>query len=108
LLSGDGVWKEDRLLSRQEKAANAYKTYENIIKPDVAAAGLAWDEIQHSTMIDKPMYEQLLVAENEFAFPLCASTSCVTSISARTLALDCGDIRSSAFLPKIAPPRNCR
>jgi tetratricopeptide (TPR) repeat protein len=42
------------------------KTYENIIKPGAAAAGLDClraDEIQHSTMIDKPMYEHLLSAD---------------------------------------------
>jgi tetratricopeptide (TPR) repeat protein len=42
------------------------KTYEHIIKPAVLAAGLncvRGDEIQHSTMIDKPMYEQLLAAD---------------------------------------------
>jgi tetratricopeptide (TPR) repeat protein len=42
------------------------KTYENIIKPAVLAAGLECsraDEIQHSTMIDKPMYEHLLSAD---------------------------------------------
>jgi tetratricopeptide (TPR) repeat protein len=42
------------------------KTYENIIKPAVTAAGLECvraDEIQHSTMIDLPMYQQLLDAD---------------------------------------------
>lgn len=42
------------------------KTYENIIKPAVIAAGLKCvrgDEIQHSTMIDLPMYQQLLEAD---------------------------------------------
>jgi hypothetical protein len=38
------------------------KTYENIIRPAVTAAGLKCvraDEIQHSTLIDLPMYQQL-------------------------------------------------
>ena len=42
------------------------KTYAHIIKPGVTAAGLEClraDEIQHSTMIDKPMYENLLSAD---------------------------------------------
>src|SRR5262245_2966362 len=42
------------------------KTYENIIKPAVTAAGLECvraDEIQHSTVIDLPMYQQLLDAD---------------------------------------------
>src|ERR1044072_557828 len=41
------------------------KTYRNIIKPAVKAAGLKCiraDEIVHSGMIDVPMYEQLLNA----------------------------------------------
>ena len=42
------------------------KTYRNIIKPAVKAAGLACvraDEIQHAGVIDVPMYEQLLNAD---------------------------------------------
>lgn len=42
------------------------KTYQNIIKPAATAAGLACiraDEIQHTTLIDKPMFEQLLAAD---------------------------------------------
>src|SRR5262245_21489294 len=42
------------------------KTYENIIRPAVTAAGLECvraDEIQHSTLIDLPMYQQLLDAD---------------------------------------------
>ena len=42
------------------------KTYRNIIKPAVKAAGLECvraDEIVHSDLIDVPMYEQLLNAD---------------------------------------------
>jgi hypothetical protein len=42
------------------------KTYENVIKPAAISAGLNCvraDEIQHSTMIDLPMYQQLLEAD---------------------------------------------
>jgi MAP3K TRAFs-binding domain len=42
------------------------KTYQNIIKPAVKDAGLDCiraDEIQHSTLIDLPMYQQLLGAD---------------------------------------------
>src|ERR1044072_8176733 len=42
------------------------KTYRNIIKPAVKAAGLECvraDEIVHSGLIDVPMYEQLLNAD---------------------------------------------
>src|SRR5271166_6115145 len=42
------------------------KTYHNIIKPAATAAGLDCiraDEIQHTTLIDKPMFEQPLAAD---------------------------------------------
>jgi nucleoside 2-deoxyribosyltransferase len=42
------------------------KSYQNVIKPAVEAAGLKCvraDEIQHAGVIDKPMYEQLLQAD---------------------------------------------
>jgi hypothetical protein len=42
------------------------KTYENIIRPAVTSAGLECvraDEIQHSTLIDLPMYQHLLDAD---------------------------------------------
>ena len=42
------------------------KSYQNLIKPAVEAAGLSCiraDEIQHSGTIDVPMYEQLLTAD---------------------------------------------
>jgi hypothetical protein len=42
------------------------KTYQNIIKPAVEAAGLKCvraDEIVHSGLIDVPMYDQLLNAD---------------------------------------------
>jgi hypothetical protein len=54
------------------------KSYKNMIKPAVEAAGLKCiraDEIVHSGLIDVPMYEQLLnadvvVAESELSAPL--------------------------------------
>src|SRR5687767_15888444 len=42
------------------------KTYKNIIKPAVVAAGMECmraDEIQHGGVIDVPMYERLLTAD---------------------------------------------
>src|SRR3712207_8241538 len=42
------------------------KSYQNLIKPAVEAAGLKCiraDEIKHSGVIDVPMYEQLLKAD---------------------------------------------
>ena len=51
---------------RQGKTFDLDKTYRTIIKPAVEAAGLECiraDEIQHSGVIDLPMYEQLLNAD---------------------------------------------
>src|SRR4051794_6245132 len=51
---------------KKQRTPNLDKTYENIIKPAVLAAGFGCvraDEILHSTVIDKPMYEQLLNAD---------------------------------------------
>ena len=51
---------------RQQKTFDLDKTYRNIIKPSVEAAGLTCvraDDIIHSGVIDKPMYEQLLHAD---------------------------------------------
>src|SRR4051794_10112814 len=51
---------------KKQRTLNLDKTYENIIKPAVLAAGFECvraDEILHSTVIDKPMYEQLLQAD---------------------------------------------
>jgi tetratricopeptide (TPR) repeat protein len=51
---------------KKQRTLDLDKTYEHIIKPGVLAAGLDCvraDEILHSTMIDKPMFEQLLAAD---------------------------------------------
>jgi hypothetical protein len=48
------------------RALDLDRTYRNIIKPAVIAAGLECiraDEIKHSGPIDVPMYEQLLNAD---------------------------------------------
>jgi hypothetical protein len=52
--------------SKPQRVLNLDKTYENIIKPAVEDAGLTCvraDEIIHSTVIDKPMYDNLLSAD---------------------------------------------
>src|SRR4051812_32123263 len=51
---------------KKQRTFNLGKTYENIIKPAVLGVGFECvraDEILHSTLIDKPMYEQLLQAD---------------------------------------------
>jgi hypothetical protein len=61
-----GFGEKTDSLSDPQWVLNLNKTYVNIIKPTVEEAGLACvraDEIIHATLIDKPMYEQLLVAD---------------------------------------------
>ena len=51
---------------KKQRTLNLDKTYENIIRPAVRDAGFECvraDEILHSTVIDKPMYQQLLRAD---------------------------------------------
>lgn len=51
---------------KKQRLLNLDMTYEHIIKPTVEAAGhicIRADEILHSTLIDKPMYEHLLNAD---------------------------------------------
>jgi hypothetical protein len=51
---------------RTGRVLNLDKTYKNIIKPAVEAAGVECiraDEIRHTGLIDVPMYEQLLAAD---------------------------------------------
>jgi hypothetical protein len=51
---------------KKPRVLDLNKTYENIIRPAVTAAGLECvraDEIQHSTLIDLPMYQNLLAAD---------------------------------------------
>lgn len=52
--------------STPQRVLNLNRTYEDIIEPAVVDAGLQCiraDKIIHSTVIDKPMYEQLLDAD---------------------------------------------
>lgn len=61
-----GFGEKTDFQSNPQRVLNLNRTYENIIKPTVEAAGLHCiraDEIVHSTVIDKPMYEQLLGAD---------------------------------------------
>jgi hypothetical protein len=51
---------------KKQRSLNLDMTYEHIIEPAVVAAGyecIRADKIVHSTVIDKPMYEQLLSAD---------------------------------------------
>jgi len=61
-----GFGEKTDFQSNPQRVLNLDKTYNNIIKPVVEEAGLACiraDEIIHSTVIDKPMYDNLLSAD---------------------------------------------
>ena len=61
-----GFGEKTDFQSSPQRVLNLNRTYANIIKPAVTAAGLKCvraDEITHSGPIDVPMYEQLLNAD---------------------------------------------
>ena len=61
-----GFGEKTDFQSNPQRVLNLNKTYETIIEPAVTAAGLECiraDKIVHSTVIDKPMYENLLSAD---------------------------------------------
>lgn len=61
-----GFGEKTDYYSNPQRVLNLNKTFENIIEPAVSAAGLECiraDKIIHSTVIDKPMYENLLEAD---------------------------------------------
>lgn len=61
-----GFGEKTDFQSNPQRVLNLNKTYEYIIEPAVREAGLECvraDKIIHSTVIDKPMYEQLLDAD---------------------------------------------
>ena len=61
-----GFGEKTDFQANPQRNLNLNRTYEGIIKPAVEACGLECvraDEIIHSTVIDKPMYEQLLQAD---------------------------------------------
>ena len=61
-----GFGKKTDFQSNPQRVLDLDRTYEDIIEPAVTAAGLVCiraDKIIHSTVIDKPMYENLLEAD---------------------------------------------
>jgi hypothetical protein len=61
-----GFGEKTDFQSNPQRVLNLNRTYEDIIKPVVTGAGHACvraDEIIHSTVIDKPMYDNLLEAD---------------------------------------------
>jgi hypothetical protein len=61
-----GFGEKTDYYSNPQRVLNLNRTFEDIIEPAVSAAGLECiraDKIIHSTVIDKPMYENLLEAD---------------------------------------------
>src|SRR5262245_4288218 len=61
-----GFGEKTDFQSNPQRVLNLNRTYETIIEPTVTAAGLECiraDKIIHSTVIDKPMYENLYSAD---------------------------------------------
>jgi hypothetical protein len=61
-----GFGEKTDYYSSPQRVLNLNRTFEDIIEPAVTAAGLECiraDKIIHSTVIDKPMYENLLEAD---------------------------------------------
>ena len=61
-----GFGEKTDYYSNPQRVLNLNRTFENIIEPAVTAAGLECiraDKIIHSTVIDKPMYDNLLDAD---------------------------------------------
>lgn len=61
-----GFGEKTDFQSNPQRVLNLNRTYEDIIEPAVTEAGLTCiraDEIIHSTVIDKPMYDNLLNAD---------------------------------------------
>lgn len=61
-----GFGEKTDFQSNPQRVLNLNRTYEDIIQPAVTAAGFECvraDQIIHSTLIDKPMYERLLEAD---------------------------------------------
>ena len=61
-----GFGEKTDFQSNPQRVLNLNKTFEYIIQPAVEESGLECiraDKIIHSTVIDKPMYEQLLEAD---------------------------------------------
>jgi hypothetical protein len=71
---------------KQNKSFDLDKTYRNIIKPAVQAAGFSCeraDEVQHAGVIDVPMYERLLMSDLVIADVSTANINAFFELGAR-------------------------
>ena len=81
-----GFGEKTDFQSNPQRVLNLNRTYEDIIKPVVEEAGHACvraDEIIHSTVIDKPMYDNLLSADLVIADLSTANVNAVYELGVR-------------------------
>ncbi|MBR1121612.1 DUF4071 domain-containing protein [Bradyrhizobium lablabi] len=81
-----GFGEKTDFQSNPQRVLNLNKTYANIIKPAVIQAGhdcVRADEIIHSTVIDKPMYDNLLSADLVIADLSTANVNAVYELGVR-------------------------
>jgi hypothetical protein len=81
-----GFGEKTDFQSNPQRVLNLNRTYEDIIKPVVKAAGhtcVRADEIIHSTVIDKPMYDNLLSADLVIADLSTANVNAVYELGVR-------------------------
>ena len=81
-----GFGEKTDFQSNPQRVLNLDRTYEDIIKPVVEEAGhicVRADEIIHSTVIDKPMYDNLLSADLVIADLSTANVNAVYELGVR-------------------------
>ena len=81
-----GFGEKTDFQSNPQRVLNLNRTYEDIIKPAVKEAGhicVRADEIIHSTVIDKPMYDNLLSADLVIADLSTANVNAVYELGVR-------------------------
>jgi hypothetical protein len=81
-----GFGEKTDFQSTPQRVLNLNRTYEDIIKPVVVEAGhtcVRADEIIHSTVIDKPMYDNLLSADLVIADLSTANVNAVYELGVR-------------------------
>jgi len=92
-----GFGEKTDFQSNPQRVLNLNRTYEDIIKPAVKEAGhtcVRADEIIHSTVIDKPMYDNLLSADLVIADLSTANVNAVYELGVRHAPL--GQIAAQA------------
>ena len=101
-----GFGEKTDFQSNPQRVLNLNRTYEDIIKPAVKDTGhicVRADEIIHSTVIDKPMYDNLLSADLVIAdLSTALSTRCMNS----AFVTRCGHNEQSCSRRRISASRS--